>query len=155
MSATTNKLKYIKATDSKYADLGEEIRDLHTQSENNLTKITSVENQISNINQTVQDAINNSVTSSDNLAQELEDARGSSATLNDRLTNMELFKATQVLERLSVDRTYEYNSNGDITREIVRGQLNYDVVYSYNNGNVVKEEYYDINGVLLGTKEYE
>ena len=156
MPATTNKLKYIKATDPQYKDLGEEIRGLHVETEANAGKVTELESQMATVQTAVQETIDGASLSTEALEQEIADARGFNASLNERLTNMDLFRATEVLERLTVARTYEYSPNGDVTKETVRGELNYDTLYTYDGqGNITKEAFYDTEGLLIGQKEYE
>lgn len=152
MSATTNKLKYIKPSVDTYTNLGEELKDLHKKSNDNNDNISAINSTID----TLTDSVNNAVESVKDSDAEVVEARGSCETLNDRLSNMELFKATQILERLSLQKQYDYNSNGDIQKEKIRGQLNYDIVYSYDDkGNIIREEFYDIENALLGSKQYE
>jgi hypothetical protein len=116
----------------------------------------SVTNEFTTVKQDVQEIKNLDLSNINApLVKEMQDARGTYSSINDRLNSMAAYDILHILERLTTNRTYEYNSDGNISKEIVRGDLSYDVIYLYDtNNNIRREERYDVNGVLIGYKDY-
>lgn len=155
MPITTNKLKYIKATDNKYENLGDEIFDLHKEVLNNADKVSKAETTIDIIKSNI-DIIKNTATDfSNKTSDEVKTARGVYSNLSDRLSSMEQYKVLNAIEKISTSRTYEYDCEGNITKESIRGGIEYDIIYVYDgNGNIVREEIYDLSNSKIGYKEY-
>jgi hypothetical protein len=153
---TSGKPTYIDPVKADYANLGEEILDLHTKQTAQETSIGDVKTEFVTVKQDVQSIKDLDLENINApLLQELEDARGPYSSLSERFQYIDSFDILRILEKLSTSRTYEYDSEGYIVKEIVRGDLNYNVVYKYDSSrNITREERYDVNDVLLGYKDY-
>jgi hypothetical protein len=153
---TSGRPTYIDPAKTGYANLREEILDLHSKSEAQEAALQNTATEFEVIKQEMQDIKNLDLENINApLVAELQDARGVFPTVNDRLNSMAAYNILNVLEKLTTNREYEYDSEGYIVKEIVRGDLNYDIVYHYDSQrNIKREERYDTNGVLLGYKDY-
>ncbi|URZ18520.1 hypothetical protein [Clostridium felsineum] len=152
MALTTNKLAYIKASSDSYSDLGQELQKMHETDDENTNGINDIKNTIASIKDEADKASNDS----NKIATEVTTARGSYDNLNARLSDMSCYNILNDFEKISTKKTYEIDEAGNILKEHVRGQLNYDTIFTYDeNKNIVKEELFDSNTKeSIGSKTY-
>ena len=154
----------IRPSDAAYSNLAEELIDIRNKIKNGdasgiKSEITKLANEVGDLRKSTSDA--DSV-----INQELSTAKGPYSSINDRFLALDKYDILNTIGTVTTNRTYEYSNKGYITKESVRGDINYDTIYSYDsydnviskiktdlNGNIVSEKYYtyDSNGNLAST----
>lgn len=145
--STLNKLKYIKATSDKYSNLYEELIDL----ENTIKTLSGKGTNIEDVNS----AITSLKSITNILTTEVNGAKATYGSIDERFKTLDQYTILDVFKNITTSRTYEYNTDGYITKECVRGDIEYDKTYIYNDNNdIVKEETKSLDGTSIGNKTY-
>lgn len=165
---TTENPKYIRSTDGSFPNLQEEIKDISskiTSRDGDVDQlkvgVTGLNSEIERIDETYSLEIStiknelSGIESSIGTVQEVVEARGEHETLDGRLDAIESLSIFRENLKLSTEREYRYDANGNVTAEIISGDINYRIDYVYDaDGNIISEEH-SHNGVLVGRKIYE
>lgn len=155
MDKTRTKPSFIKSAKEGYVNLKEEILDLHSQSSDQENSQIDLEQQFNVVKEQFNE-IKESVTSINNdIVDEVTTARGVFPTLVDRLETMSGYELLKKFETLTTSKTYSYDDQDRITDVFVRGDVNFDILYYYDkDSNIRREERRDLDGNIIGYKDY-
>lgn len=155
MDKTRTKPSFIKPVKENYANLKEEILDLHNQADKQDKSQSLLEQGFIEVKEKFED-IKYSVTNINaDIIEEVTTARGLYPNLNDRLDKMSGYELLKKFETLTTSKTYTYDELDRITNVVVRGDVNFDILYIYDeDSNIKREERHDIDGNLIGYKDY-
>lgn len=153
------KTAYIAATKESYKNLREELLDLHEQISSKTSMDSSVseklEAAISSIDKLEIDYIEKERLLNDVLL-EFKHAQGAYPTLDDRFVSLGGAEVIKELDSITTKREYEYDARGNLIKETIRGDVNTDIIYSYDvSGNIYRMDKYNLQGELIAYKTFD
>lgn len=143
---------YIYASSDKYNNLFEELVAIHEQIQKGSTD--GITERLAELVKEV-DELKASTSDIDNaVLNELKSAKGGFSSIDERFLALGQYDVINQMHKVSTTRNYEYK-DGLVTKEIVRGDINYDIIYDYDSHeNVIRETKYDLHGNVEGDKRY-
>jgi len=155
MDKTRTRPSFIKPAKDGYINLQEEILDLHSKSSSQDKTSSDLELQFTEVKKEF-DTVKNSVSNVNNdVVSEVAKARGIYPNLSDRLEKMDAYDLLKKFETINTTKEYIYDTKERITHVTVRGDVDYDIGYTYDiDDNIVREERYDLKGVSIGFKDF-
>lgn len=143
---------YIYPSNEEYKNLLEELIDIHSKIQTGSTD--GIREQVSKLVQEVGDLRSSTSDANTSIIGEIDKAKGTYPSIDDRFLALDKYDILKTIGSLSTTRDYEYK-NGLISREKIRGDLNFDIVYQYDSyENIIKETKLGLDGAIIGEKIY-
>lgn len=144
---------YIYPSSEVYKNLLEELVDIHSKIQTG--DLSGITDQISKLVKEVDDLKESTSLADKEINEELDGAKGQFPSINDRFLALDQYDILKTIFNINTTREYEYNNNGQITKEIVRGDMNYDTHFVYDSyDNITSETKYDLDGVVISERKY-
>lgn len=144
---------YIYPSSDTYSNLLDELIDIHKKIQTG--DMSGIRDQISNLVKGVDDLKLSTSLADQEINKELLDARGVYPSINERFLSLDQYDILKTIFHINTTRSYEYSSKGQITKESVRGDLNYDTVYLYDSyDNIISETKTTPDGTIISEKKY-
>lgn len=143
---------YIYPSKEEYKSLLDELIDIHNKIQTGSTD--GIREQVSKLVSEVDDLKSSTSDTNKAIEEEINKAKGPYTSINDRFLAIDQYDVLKTFDTLSTTRSYEYK-DGLVTKEKVRGDLNFDIEYVYDSySNVIKETRTDSQGMVIGEKTY-
>lgn len=144
---------YIHPSSEAYDNLLDELVDIHKKIQTG--DMSGIRDQISDIVKEVEDLRQSTSLTDQEINKELSSAKGVYPSINDRFLSLDHYDILKNILNINTTRNYEYSQKGQIIKEIVRGDLNYDTTFVYDSyDNIINETKTDLSGNVISERNY-
>lgn len=144
---------YIYPSSNVYSNLLDELLDIHNKIQTGDT--SGITDQITALAKEVDDLRLSTSLSAADVDEELKNARGTYPSINDRFLSLDQYDILNTIMNVNTTRAYEYSPKGQIIKEIVRGDMNYDTEFVYDSyDNIISETKTGLDGSIISEKKY-
>ena len=140
-----NSTKYIKSTKKEFGNFYEEVLELYNKINSSTLGIEDLKKEIEEFNNKINE---------NNSNKDLEHIKNQIKDIINRINNIYTNTFDKDMELLTTTREYFYNSNNDIVKEVVSGDLEYTYEYLYDNKNISEVNIYDKKNNKIGFTRY-